>query len=543
MALSSSIGRLWKTSELDLLSSDRDLRFLGCEISASEDGHVFYIHQWPYIEEILRHHEVPSTTLSYVQAPREMVNFEAFEDEEPGTEAQVKAAQRLCGELLWLAQQSRPDISYVVSAMGSLLSRAAARCSAIGMRLLAYLQQTKHLALAMRATSDELIAFSDSSFAPQGTRSFTGVVLSWKGSPVTWRAAKQPFTCLSTAECELVASIEALTMAKSLEAVIRQLDACERPIVLGIDNQAASAIAQPSSTASWRTRHLRVKASFIHEQVISKQVVLRYVPGKQQWADLLTKSFPKQRLCELLGLWGFIDRANEVARTAVMKAMLMCLMIQATRAQDHPEPLAINTSVELYVMVVVLGIAVVGLWEFLWLCVDRCCSKPEETRSARRMRRLQVAVQRELEVQMGGLEESLADSPVAITSTPVPTTTTSTRRSTPRPKPMSRRSTARSSTDIPVAPQAYATVTTTAETGVQTDLQWPPPRPLICYQDRAVPTPVPDPSGWNYPLYVSPHGDTYHTYESCWGLRNTKPRAVRFCACCRENHGKSLRDR
>ena len=125
MALSSSIGRLWKTSELDLLSSDRDLRFLGCEISASEDGHVFYIHQWPYIEEILRHHEVPSTTLSYVQAPREMVNFEAFEDEEPGTEAQVKAAQRLCGELLWLAQQSRPDISYVVSAMGSLLSRAA----------------------------------------------------------------------------------------------------------------------------------------------------------------------------------------------------------------------------------------------------------------------------------------------------------------------------------------------------------------------------------------------------------------------------------
>ena len=81
MALSSSIGRLWKTSELDLLSSDRDLRFLGCEISASEDGHVFYIHQWPYIEEILRHHEVPSTTLSYVQAPREMVNFEAFEDE------------------------------------------------------------------------------------------------------------------------------------------------------------------------------------------------------------------------------------------------------------------------------------------------------------------------------------------------------------------------------------------------------------------------------------------------------------------------------
>ena len=63
----------------------------------------------------------------------------------------------------------------------------------------------------------------------------------------------------------MVASIEALTMAKSLEAVIRQLDACERPIVLGIDNQAASAIAQPSSTASWRNETLACE-SLVHSR-------------------------------------------------------------------------------------------------------------------------------------------------------------------------------------------------------------------------------------------------------------------------------------
>ena len=69
----------------------------------------------------------------------------------------------------------------------------------------------------------------------------------------------------------------------------------------------------------------------------------------------------------------------------------------------------------------------------------------------------------------------------------------------------------------------------TREVGVQIDA-----RPLLCYQDREVPVPVPDPSGWNYPLYVSPSGDSFHTFESCWGLRNTRPRAVRFCQCCRE---------
>ena len=135
------------------------------------------------------------------------------------------------------------------------------------------------------------------------------------------------------------------------------------------------------------------------------------------------------------------------------------------------------------------------------------------------MRRLQVAVQRELEVQMGGLEESLADSPVAITSTPVPTTTTSTRRSTPRPKPMSRRSTARSSTDIPVAPQAYATVTTTAETGVQTDLQWPPPRPLICYQGPSSADSCPGSEWMELPAVC----------ESPWRTLTTPTRAVGDC--------------
>ncbi|CAE7455790.1 GIP [Symbiodinium sp. CCMP2592] len=329
------------------------------------DENVFYLHQRPYIDEILRHHGIAGTTLSQVQAPRDMVTFEAFEGETPGTPEEIKAAQRLCGELLWLAQRSRPDICYVVSAMGSLLSRAAVRCVAIGMRLLAYLQQTKNMALTMRATSGELIAYSDSSFAPQGSRSFTGVVLSWKGSPVSWRAAKQPFTCLSTAECELVASIEALTMAKFLEAIVNQIEPQPRMIILGIDNQATIAIAQPSTTASWRTRHLRVRAAYIHEQVESSQVQIRYVPGKQQWADLLTKSFPRQRLVELTALWGFVDRVHEASKKAVVKAMLMCMVVQTTRAQEQPEPLAINTSLELYVMILVMGIAKAGIYFYV----------------------------------------------------------------------------------------------------------------------------------------------------------------------------------
>ncbi|CAE7334850.1 GIP [Symbiodinium sp. CCMP2592] len=330
-SLASTIGRIWKVSELDVLSVDRDIRFLGCEISTNDSMDCIYIHQRPYINEILRHHDISPQALSFIQAPREMVTFEPYEGEDRGTDQQIKEAQRLCGELLWLAQRSRPDVAYVVSAMGSLLSKAAPRCIAIGLRLLSYLQQTRDMALTLRSVSEELVAYSDSSFAPSGARSFSGIVLSWRGSPITWRAAKQPFVCLSTAECELVASIEALTMARSLQAILHQIDPARPMLTLGIDNQAAIAIASPSTTASWRTRHLRVRAAYLHEQIEEKMITLRYVPGKDQWADLLTKSFPRQRLQELTALWGFVD--------------------------EQEEPLALTTSFELYVMIAVFGIA------------------------------------------------------------------------------------------------------------------------------------------------------------------------------------------
>ncbi|CAE7041783.1 GIP [Symbiodinium sp. CCMP2592] len=354
-SLAATIGRIWKVSELDVLSVDRDIRFLGCEISTNDNMDCIYIHQRPYINEILRHHDISPQSLSFIQAPREMVTFEPYEGEDRGTDQQIKEAQRLCGELLWLAQRSRPDVAYVVSAMGSLLSKAAPRCIAIGLRLLSYLQQTRDMALTLRSVSEELVAYSDSSFAPSGARSFSGIVLSWRGSPITWRAAKQPFVCLSTAECELVASIEALTMARSLQAILHQIDPARPMLTLGIDNQAAIAIASPSTTASWRTRHLRVRAAYLHEQIEEKMITLRYVPGKDQWADLLTKSFPRQRLQELTALWGFVD----LAKTSIMKAMLLCLMLQAARAQEdeQEEPLALTTSFELYVMIAVFGIA------------------------------------------------------------------------------------------------------------------------------------------------------------------------------------------
>ena len=55
-ATSSTIRSVWKASELEVLDVDHEIRFLGCEIAVTEDYDAVYIHQRPYIDEILRHH-------------------------------------------------------------------------------------------------------------------------------------------------------------------------------------------------------------------------------------------------------------------------------------------------------------------------------------------------------------------------------------------------------------------------------------------------------------------------------------------------------
>ncbi|CAE7596983.1 GIP [Symbiodinium sp. CCMP2592] len=387
-AVSSSIRGVWKASELDLLDVDHEIRFLGCEIAVSEDYSAIYIHQRPYIEEILRQYATPETEQSPIQAPKELVTFEAYDGESAGTEDEIKRAQKACGELLWIAQRSRPDISYVVCAMGSLLTRAAPRCLEIARRLRSYLQRTKNLALALRPVREGFSVYTDSSFAPEGAKSHSGLVAVWLGAPICWRSARQPFVCLSTAECELLAATEGLIMGKSIVSVINEMFETNH-ITVHVDNQAAVTIAKPTSSASWRTRHLRVRASYIHEQVELGQVSVEYVQGKHQWAE-----------------------------KAMVKMMVMCMMIQTSRAQEE-EPLALTASLDIYVMVIILGIAVVAAWEFLWWCVDHCCGEVRPSRGARRLRNLQETIQREIELQMA--ERQVPPTPLPETPLASPT--------------------------------------------------------------------------------------------------------------------------
>ena len=93
--------------------------------------------------------------------------------------------------------------------MSSWATRSPTYVSKIGLRVLAYLANTKSLRLSLAPTEDQsLDVFTDASFAPYSERSISGIVVQLAGQSVFWKSKRQSIMSLSTAESELIAACE-----------------------------------------------------------------------------------------------------------------------------------------------------------------------------------------------------------------------------------------------------------------------------------------------------------------------------------------------
>ena len=95
---------------------------------------------------------------------------------------------------------------------------------------------------------------------------------------------------------------------------------------------ASTVILYPAG--SWRTRHLRLRSRVVQELVDSEHLSLHHIPGKVMTADILTKTLPYQKGCELMGYLGYVGQVvipkTKVASRAMPKLLLLCL------AAPHP---------------------------------------------------------------------------------------------------------------------------------------------------------------------------------------------------------------
>ncbi|CAE7750154.1 unnamed protein product [Symbiodinium sp. CCMP2592] len=394
----------------------------------------YALSQKSYIEELIRLHGISPNRKDVIPLSKDLAVFAVSEEEGEYTQEELRSAQQWAGELLWISQRTRPDVAFTASLVGSLATRAPRRAVQIGEKVLAFLQRTIDLSLIYEGDGSGLTAYCDASFAPEGGRSHTGWLVQLNGCTISWRSSRQTTVTLSTAESELMAMSEAIFALQSVDSMLQDVRAPDKPHQLFSDSTSALAIANGSG--SWRTRHLRLRSAWVLELINGNMIVGQHRNGEFQPADLLTKALASQRirsLSRLINLRGPHDEGEDpepkptaasgsssaVAPNKIPKGLIALLVLsQAVLGEayswDEEEALVVRTGLAVdYGMVTwaLLWIAVILFllaWELLkwlmWLAYDRATPGA----SSRRVRRLQKlrdattsAIQRELEVRVG----------------------------------------------------------------------------------------------------------------------------------------------
>ena len=98
------IQKTWEVTKPQWVTETEPVRFCGIEIYKNNEGDYF-AGQQSFVKEVLKRHNCKEFAASPLKD-----NFEP-EEELDRTREEIQLAQKLAGELLWLAGKTRPDLT------------------------------------------------------------------------------------------------------------------------------------------------------------------------------------------------------------------------------------------------------------------------------------------------------------------------------------------------------------------------------------------------------------------------------------------------
>ncbi len=229
------------------------------------------------------------------------------------------------GKLMYHMQYSCPDIAQAVRDLARHMTRGDETHMQAMLRCMQYLKCTKDAGLLLKPTRKwdgtndfqfKIRGRSDSDYAKctWSRRSVSGYMVFLEDAPVMHRSATQKTVALSVTEAEINAAVlcvQDMLYAKNLIKSIRLK--VELPMILEVNNKGAVDIINSFSVGG-RTRHIDVRQCFLRELKEAKQLVVNWIPGSENSADMFTKNLDgpqfKRYAEQLLGE-GALDRPSK----------------------------------------------------------------------------------------------------------------------------------------------------------------------------------------------------------------------------------------
>jgi hypothetical protein len=232
------------------------------------------------------------------------------------------------GSLMYLATQTRPDISYAVGFLARFNSNPGEKHWEAVKHLMRYINGTLDYRLTFRKSSPSshpfttyfaatkpepqspsLSVYSDASHGDckESGKSTGGYVVIMNGAPVSWRSKLQTTVSLSTTEAEYIAGVDAGKEIKWVRNVLLELGyGVSGPSPLIMDNQSAIQVAK-NPEHHGRMKHLDLAHYWLRDEVAKGSIAVEYTPTQEQIADIFTKALPVptvDKLRLMMGLRG-----------------------------------------------------------------------------------------------------------------------------------------------------------------------------------------------------------------------------------------------
>ncbi|SOV01865.1 uncharacterized protein UDID_18825 [Ustilago sp. UG-2017a] len=224
----------------------------------------------------------------------------------------AKQYQELVGQLLWISNTARPDISFTVGTLARYMSSPMSNAWKAALHLVKYLNQTSEYKLlfgdeANKHSGQQIVTYTDANWASDptnGRRSTSGGVTYVYGCPVSWRSHVQKCVALSAVEAEFVAASEAAREALFFSYLLRDLGVEAHPPTLQTDSQGCIQVSKDPAK-HWKLKHIDTRYHFVRDHVQEGEVKIDFVGTTDNVADILTKllkGLAMSRIARLMGL-------------------------------------------------------------------------------------------------------------------------------------------------------------------------------------------------------------------------------------------------
>ncbi|KAL0463707.1 UNVERIFIED_CONTAM: Retrovirus-related Pol polyprotein from transposon RE2 [Sesamum latifolium] len=260
--------------------------FLGLQIARSDAG--LHLHQSKYIHDIISDAgllEAKSVTTPFPLGLK-------LSQEAGAVLLDPEPYRRLVGRLLYLGF-TRSDISYCVQQLSQFIHHPCEAHWRAALHVVRYLKGSPTMGLFFPSSSSfQLRAFCDADWAScsDSRRSLTGFCVFLGDALVSWKTKKQPTVSRSSAEAEYRSMGATVCELRWISYLLQDFAlSVHTPVPLFCDNKAALHI-MANPVFHERTKHLEINCYIVRDQYKLGFVAPSFVRGRDQLADVFTKS-------------------------------------------------------------------------------------------------------------------------------------------------------------------------------------------------------------------------------------------------------------